>query len=211
LTIKELHKNWLELGQKYCYDLSFLESIWQKIEKNYSSQSRYYHNLHHIQSMINLAYENSSEIKDFDELLFAIWFHDIIYSSTSKKNEEKSANFFDELLKGFNFKELKKEKIYQLIMSTKAHKILVEKDSDNSFLLDFDLSILGQNWNIYQKYIQDIRKEYKIYPDFLYNPSRKKVLESFLGREKLYFTKKYQNLFEKVARENLQKELMLLN
>jgi predicted metal-dependent HD superfamily phosphohydrolase len=37
------------------------------------------------------------------------------------------------------------------------------------------------------------------------------VLESFLGREKLYFTKKYQNLFEKVARENLQKELMQLN
>ncbi len=208
---EELHRSWLELGQKYCQDIPFLESIWTIIEKNYSSRNRYYHNLNHIQAMLNLANENSAEIKDFDEMLFAIWFHDIIYKPTSKENEKKSAEFSGELLKGFSFNELKKEKIYDLILSTKAHKILVKSDIDNSFLLDFDLSILGQHCDVYQKYIQDIRKEYHIYPDFLYKPGRKKVLESFLRREKLYFTEKYQNIFETIARENLQKELKLLS
>ena len=96
-------------------------------------------------------------------------------------------------------------------MSTKEHKIILQNDSINQFMLDFDLSILGQDWKIYKTYISSIRKEYSMYPDFLYNPGRKKVLENFLKRESLFFTEFYKNLYEEKARENLSNEIKLLS
>ncbi|WP_228454858.1 HD domain-containing protein [Polaribacter haliotis] len=206
-----LHKNWLELGQKYCQDFTLLNAVGRKIKKRYSERNRHYHNLNHIEFMLNLAKENEELINDFDELLFAIWFHDIIYKSRSKRNEKRSAKYALKKLKNFNLKELKKDKISKLILSTKKHKILVKGDLDNAYLLDFDLAIFGQDWEVYQTYTQKIRKEYKMFPNFLYRPARKKVLQGFLDREKLYFTEKYKNLFEEQARENLQRELNLYN
>jgi predicted metal-dependent HD superfamily phosphohydrolase len=40
--------------------------------------------------------------------------------------------------------------------------------------LDADLSILGKDLDTYLAYTKMIRKEYSIYPDFLYKPGRKK-------------------------------------
>ena len=208
--MEDLHKRWLQLAESYFKNASEIVLLWRKIENNYTSKNRYYHNLKHISSMLEQASENKNQIKNYDELLFAIWFHDIIYKSTSKKNEEKSADFATSALKDISKEKLNIDVIYKLIISTKSHQISLNKNSDNAFLLDFDLAILGADWNVYQTYIQNIRKEYNIYPDFLYNPARKKVLASFLGRKELYFTDKYQNLFEEKARENLMKEIKLL-
>ncbi|WP_254712483.1 HD domain-containing protein [Polaribacter pectinis] len=211
MNIQELNKNWLELGKRNCKDLSLLNTVGKKIKKRYSERNRHYHNLDHIEAMLNLAKENEAFINDLDEVLFAIWFHDIIYKSRSKRNEKRSAKYALKKLKKFNFKELKKDKISNLILSTQKHKIIVDEDLDNAFLLDFDLAILGQNWDLYEDYTQKIRKEYRMFPNFLYIPARKKVLQGFLNREKLFFTEKYQDLFEQQARENLLKELNSYN
>lgn len=207
--VENLHIRWLQLTANYYTDLSLADSLWQKIQKNYTYKNRYYHNLIHINSMLEKAEENKSQLTDYDELLFAIWFHDVIYKSTSKKNEEKSADFAKSTLNKMS--NINIDKIYHLIISTKKHQIILTENDDNAFLLDFDLSILGTEWSVYKTYIQNIRKEYKIYPDFLYNPGRKKVLESFLNRKQLYFTEKYQDLFEENARQNLEKEFKLLS
>lgn len=211
MEIELLKRDWLKLGEKYFEDINFEKKIGKQIIKKYSEKNRYYHNLNHISSMLDLADENQSEIVNYDEVLFAIWFHDIIYKATSKKNEEKSADFANSTLKEGLKIELDINKVYNLIISTKKHQILLDENNDNAFLLDFDLSILAANWNEYEYYIQNIRKEYKIYPYFVYNPARKKVLESFVKREQLYFTKKYQELFEVKARQNLAREIKLLS
>ncbi|MFK8059915.1 MAG: hypothetical protein AB8B78_07475 [Polaribacter sp.] len=205
-----LHRDWIELSQNYFDNDEVIHSLWNAILTKYTSKSRFYHNLIHISSMLFLAKENKSQIVNYHEVLFAIWFHDIIYKSTSKKNEEKSADFAKLALEKCTHKNINIDKIYQLIISTKSHKIILNDTYDNACLLDFDLSILGQSWHIYESYIQKIRKEYQIYPDFLYNPGRKKVLQYFLNRKSLYFTEKYQNLLETKARENLTRELELL-
>ena len=151
------------------------------------------------------------EIIDFDALLFAIWFHDIIYKASKKNNEEKSAEFASSVLKNLSKEKIHFNTVAQLIISTKSHQIILKENNDNAFMLDFDLSILGQDWEIYKAYIQNIRKEYKLYPDFLYNPSRRKILENFLNRKSLFFTKKYQDIFEDKARVNLIREIKLLS
>ncbi len=50
---------------------------------------------------------------------------------------------------------------------------------DINYLLDADLSVLGKDRETYLVYTQMIRKEYSIYPDFLYKPGRKKFLNIF--------------------------------
>jgi predicted metal-dependent HD superfamily phosphohydrolase len=65
---------------------------------------------------------------------------------------------------------------------------------------------LGSEPTRYQLYTQQIRKEYSIYPDFVYKSGRKKAMFSFLEREKIYHFYPEEN--EKQARENINHEIV---
>jgi len=208
--ITALQLKWFDLASKYAEDKNTIATYWDDILKHYSGKNRYYHNLSHIQNMLAQAEDAKTHIEDFDVLCFAIWYHDFIYKSTKKDNEEKSAFFAQKHLKSLNLKEKRIKNVENLIISTKKHQIILGENEDNAYLLDFDLSILGTDWKTYYSYTQHIRKEYKIYPDFMYKPGRKKVLQTFLERETLYFTESYKMRFENQARENILKEIKLL-
>jgi len=71
--------------------------------------------------------------------------------------------------------------------------------------------VLGADAETYQQYTQQIRKEYGIYPNIVYNPGRKKVLQHFLSMPHIYKTEVFYNRYEKQARVNLAWELNMLN
>lgn len=206
---KWLEAYWHSLASGYADDL-ISTKFWKELETKYTSKNRYYHNLSHLYNMFLQLEDFKTEIEDLDSLKFSIWYHDIIYKSTKKDNEEQSAVFAEKVLKILNYDPLKIERVKSLINSTKKHELILSENNDNAYLLDLDLSILGTDWNTYSNYIQNIRKEYKIYPGFMYKPSRKKVLKNFLERDMLYFTERFKDKFEIQARENLNKELSLL-
>ncbi|QRM88591.1 hypothetical protein FG167_04900 [Lacinutrix sp. WUR7] len=208
--IKWLQKEWGKLASKYTEDKSTIEDYWNEINKQYSLNSRHYHNLSHLYNMLNQLENYTDEIMHLDSLKFAIWYHDIIYKSSKKDNEEKSALFAKKRLKHLNIDDKSIEIVQKLIISTKKHEIILPNNNDNAYLLDLDLSILGTDHKKYQSYIQNIRKEYKIYPDFMYKPGRKKVLNHFLERETLYFTDTFKNKYEVQARLNIKNEIDLL-
>ncbi|KAJ6609712.1 hypothetical protein B0H10DRAFT_2296999 [Mycena sp. CBHHK59/15] len=58
--------------------------------------------------------------------------------------------------------------------------------SDAAAFLDLDMAILADPPEAYEKYAQDIRKEYSHFPSDVYRTGRSKVLESFLSRERIY-------------------------
>lgn len=207
--INWLKNYWQDLVSHYADD-SLIDSLWKDIELKYTSKNRPYHNLSHLYNMFLHLEEFKTEIEDLHSLKFAIWYHDIIYKSTKKDNEEQSAVFAERALKSINIKDIDIEKVKKLIISTKKHELLITENNDNAYLLDLDLSILGTDWNIYMNYIQNIRKEYKIYPNILYKPGRKKVLQHFLERDSLYFTESFRNKFEQQARNNLKQEIEML-
>lgn len=204
-----LKNEWLNLTSNY-YDNNISEELWKEISKSYTYKTRYYHNLSHVHNMLLQAKDFKTEIQDLEALKFAIWYHDIIYKFSRKDNELKSALLAEKRLKLINFDEKRIEIVKKLIISTKNHELILEQNKDNAYLLDLDLSILGTDWETYQKYIRNIRKEYKVYPDFMYKPGRKKVLKHFLERETLYFTNDFKNKYEVQARKNLKKEIELL-
>ena len=149
--------------------------------------------------------EVKDKISDYDSILFSIFYHDIIYKATSKDNEEKSAELAKTRLEKLNIPSEKITRIYNQILATKSHK--KSKDSDTNFLLDADLAILGQDWEMYENYTQQIRKEYSIYPDFMYKPGRKKVLTHFLEFDEIFKTDYFKEKYEVNARLNIQREL----
>ena len=205
-----LKTEWNSLASKYSEDQQLIDRFWQEILLAYTGKKRQYHNASHIYNMLLQAEEIKDSIVDFDALRFAIWYHDIIYKSTKSDNEEESAVFAEKCLKSFNIEEKRIKTISDLIISTKKHQVLCSENEDNGYLLDLDLSILGTDEDIYKTYCNNIRKEYSIYPDFMYNKGREKVLQQFLERETLYFSKYFKSQFEVKARENITKELYSL-
>lgn len=205
---ENLSELFIKLCSKYSDNQKLIIEYWKEIEQLYTQKNRYYHNLSHLENMINELKKINKEIKDFDSILFSVFYHDIIYKSSSKENEEKSAEIAKIRLQKINLSKEQIEKISHQILATKSHK--ASDTIDTNYLLDSDLSILGKDWIEYELYIKQIRKEYSIYPDFLYNPGRKKILEHFLTFDTIYQTVYFKDLYEKQARENILKEIQIL-
>lgn len=154
---------------------------------------------------MKLAYDYRAEIVDFDVLLFSIFYHDIIYNSKRSDNELKSAQLADDRLAKLGVSNDQIRKCHRQILATKEHNN--ETESDTNFLVDFDLAILGDGPKIYLEYTKKIRKEYAIYPDFMYNKGRRKVLRHFLEMDGIFKTREFKAIFEQQARKNIRTEL----
>ena len=174
--------------------------LWRELKVAYSKPTRYYHTLQHLEHI----YKELEPFELSPLLEFAIFYHDIVYDVKQNNNEEVSVLYAMNSLKLLGVNQILKDEILVLIIETKTHNTSNEK---NKLFLDADLSILGSNEKNYQKYIQNIRKEYAIYDDDIYVKGRKKVLKMFLEKERIYESKHFHELYEKQARKNLEQEL----
>ena len=198
----------ITLTALYTSNTALAEKLWQEIETMYTGKSRYYHTLAHLENLLIVLEDVKANIKDWETVLFAIFYHDIVYKATSKSNEEDSAGIASKRLGELGFPKDRTEKCVSLILATKAHT--TGRDTDTDYFTDADLSILGQTQDTYLQYAKQVRKEFSIYPDLLYNPGRKKVLNHFLNMERIFKTQYFFDKFEKQARENLMNELKAL-
>ncbi|MFC4818333.1 hypothetical protein [Flavobacterium sp. GCM10023249] len=180
---------------------------WKELHKAYSAKSRYYHNLKHLQEMIACFKNYRDLLQHPDEVLYAIFYHDYIYKTTKKNNELRSAQYAISILPTDS--SLDKNRVFNLILSTKDHQC--SNNDDEKWLIDFDLRILAKEWDDYLLYAQQIRREYRIYPDFMYKPGRKKALAHFLTNPFIFQTETFQSLYETKARENIQHEIAYLS
>ena len=171
-----IKEKFLNLIRKYSDNEAYNSKCWNEIEKNYSSKSRYYHKLQHLENMLHELDNFPSQVEDLDTLLFAIYYHDIIYKPTKSDNEHQSALLFEKRISQTSFSNLRA--CMTQIELTKEHKL--SGDNDTNYLLDIDLSTLGKSLEEYQQYSKNVRKEYRIYPDFMYRKGRIKVLQQIL-------------------------------
>ncbi|PHN01434.1 HD domain-containing protein [Flavilitoribacter nigricans] len=202
---------WKELSATYCSKAGTVRKCWSEIEKAYTSRRRHYHDLQHLHELLQQAAQQRSVLKDYDVLRFSIFYHDFIYSSLRKDNEIKSAQVAEKKLDKLGFPSLRAARCLRQIKATQGHQLSVsDRDPDLPYFLDFDLAILGADWDRYLLYTQKIRREYQIYPNWMYRKGRRKVLSHFLERPRLYFTPLYFEQYEFKARDNLKRELAQL-
>lgn len=203
-----LKDNWIRLASAYTSDHLLIQQLWSEIEQAYSHKKRHYHNLEHIRYMIEKIQVCHHLLSDADTVLFAVFYHDLVYSPARKDNEEKSAETARNRLLKLNVPQEKAEKCYQQIIATREHNPC--DDTDTRYLLDADMAILGETPERYAAYTRNVRKEYAIYPDFMYKKGRKAALLHFLASGNIYQTPLFREQYEEQARKNIAAELQQL-
>lgn len=172
----------------------------------YNEPHRFYHNIFHINDMLNLAagimhYSPNSSVTNL-----SIWYHDAIYDPTKTDNEEKSAELaIEELKDKITSEEL--DEVVAGILLTKHQFSSTLLAKHMSIIIDADLYILSHDW-CYTAYAKAIRKEYAHVTDAQYIEGRKTFLTKMLKRNQYY------NFFQDrapKARQNMNMELEYLN
>jgi predicted metal-dependent HD superfamily phosphohydrolase len=175
------------------------------LASRYSEPSRHYHNLDHLADVLGII----EELTDAAAVRLAAWFHDAVYDSRSKDNEERSAALAEQTLTGFGLPRPLVANVARLILLTKTHAADAG-DRDAHILLDADLAILGADDARYDEYSRAIRREYAWVEEAAYREGRGRVLEGFLRRPRIYLTDGLLGSHEEPARHNLRRELAAL-
>ena len=197
----DLEERWLD----FCRHLG-LEGTdqWLVLKSGYSEPERAYHNLGHIADCLAQLDALALPEPEATALEAAIWFHDLVYDTRAKDNEERSA----EAALSFLRPTTMAAEVAELIRATKHHN-----PAETGFaiiLCDIDLSILGRDPQSYAGYAKAIRKEYGWVSDEDYASGRTAVLRNFLDRDHIFATSEFRIRYEQQARANLQGELDVL-
>lgn len=182
-------------------------SLLAAIEASYAAPERHYHNLRHLDHLVGELESAREGISDWNLLMLAAAFHDVVYDTARQDNEEASAaRAIDELRRFLIPTRL--QKLEEIILATKHHEHAAEADTD--LFCDADLAILGASPERYDLYAAQIRQEYIRYPDELYHPGRAAVLQKLLGQPELFKTAVFHDRYDADARGNIRRELNAL-
>lgn len=180
-------------------------SVFEILKRRYSEKHRKYHNFSHIADCLRHLDRIKDHLAQPRPVELALWFHDVIYNTKSKRNEEKSAEMATRELSKLG---LDREGINQV-----SSMVLVTKhpgnpgSEDEKYVLDIDLAVLGSSPEVFLEYESNIRREYKWVPGFVYKRQRSEILESFLSRDRIYQTDYFYNQREEAARRNIRNSL----
>lgn len=179
---------------------------YDRLAAAYQSADRHYHNLSHISQM--LSWIDATWQDTHENHLIATWatfFHDAVYDSRQKDNEERSAAMSLEAAGELQIPPQIAQPAADWILRTKGHD--AGGSAACAHFLDCDLAILGAPDHLYRAYADAIRKEYAWVPEEAYRSGRSQVLAGFLKRRRIYATERMAVALEDSARRNLQNEL----
>jgi predicted metal-dependent HD superfamily phosphohydrolase len=206
---ESLPELWTKLCRRFSDNQLLIDNLWQELRANYETDNRHYHNLNHINFLIEQLLGCRSEIKNWDAVVFAAFYHDIIYNTGRGDNEEQSAAFAVTRLEELGVDKMTISACAGHILATGNHG--ASENSDTTIFIDADLSILGAPWDQYLEYSKNIRQEYVQVPDAMYKLGRRGVLMKFLNRETIFHNKYFAEKYEEQAKENMRQELQLLS
>src|SRR5215467_3944306 len=189
-----LRGEWESLTASYAGARLKQDALFESLRKRYSQKGRFYHNLSHVKALLALADSVKGAIRGYDEVRFSVWYHDAIYNTRKSDNEEKSARLAAEELEKLRAPAEAIGRVLDMILATRKHEA-ANYSEDTQIFLDIDLSILGAAEVVYQEYASSIRKEYAWVPAFMYRQARKRILNGFLDRPTLFFTKEMRRRF----------------
>lgn len=180
--------------------------------------TRHYHTLEHISHCLRELETIRGLIPqaDYAHLVWALWFHDVVYDTHAKNNEVQSALLASQTITEVKPAGISAVDVGSLVIAT-AHD--AQKHGNLSdiakYMIDIDLAILGQHVLDYMEYSSKIRKEYLWVPPSAYRVGRLAVLKALLPAEgsggTIYLTKHFQEKYEAQARANLTGEIALLS
>jgi predicted metal-dependent HD superfamily phosphohydrolase len=176
----------------------------------YTASGRHYHDLCHVETLLGLADACAELIADLDAVEAAIWFHDAIYDTRCRDNEERSAALAVVRLAGTTDED-RIARIAAMIRATAGHALPDFPDHDAredcALFLDMDLAILGSPPAEFDAYEAAVRREYDWVGEPQWKLGRRAVLAQFLARPAIYATRHFRASHEAAARGNLARSI----
>ena len=201
-----LAARWHALIAPLLPDAARREAELARLAAAYDAPERHYHTLQHIENLLDRV--EAHPLQDPVVVGLAVWFHDAVYNPLGTDNEAQSARWALSFLQETSLAPARRERVADLIRRTQDHtQPQPPDDADLLLFLDADLSILGAPEAAYWDYARQIRREYQLVPDLLYQPGRRKVLAKMLAAPVLFHTPALRNELDAQARRNLQAEL----
>lgn len=179
------------------------------LESHYRERARKYHDARHINECLR-ELDRSPHADASNPLVeYALWFHDAIYNTFSKRNEERSAEAAVAVLEHSGRPPADCALARSLILATR-HGVQ-PTEPPLQLLVDIDLAILGASAERYAEFELQIRAEYWWVPSGMYRRQRGAILKSFIQRPSIYATHEFREQYERQARNNLLWGLEQLN
>ena len=207
ISIEKINKLYSDFSN-LCINLLKIENKndvdywWHEILENYTKKWKFYHNLNHVYSFVNLFEKYNKFINNYkNEFLISIYFHDIIYIPSRNDNEEESINMFIKFCNEVKPNNLKKEKAIEFIAETKNHSLSKDYDFELDLFLDMDMQIVAdENWEDYEN---KIRKEYCFMDETEYKNKRRQFLQSLVNKNRIFRTQIFYETYEQIAKNNI--------
>jgi predicted metal-dependent HD superfamily phosphohydrolase len=197
---------WHALTAPLLPDAARREAELARLAAAYDAPERYYHTLQHIENLLDRL--EAHPLHDPVVVALAAWFHDAVYDPLRADNEAQSAELAQVFLHQTSLEPARCERVADLIRRTQDHtQPQPPDDADLLLFLDADLSILGAPETAYWEYARQIRREYRLVPEEVYRPGRRKVLAKLLAAPVLFHTPALHDELDAAARRNLQAEL----
>jgi predicted metal-dependent HD superfamily phosphohydrolase len=174
----------------------------------YREPHRAYHTLRHIEHCLEEFEAVRGEARDPVAVELAIWYHDAVYDTHRRDNEERSAVLAEKLAASAGLGADVARHVGDLIRISTHRKPASEPDS--RLFADVDLAILGQPPDVFSEYEANVRREYAWVREDEFRRLRALILETFLDRFSIYMTDPFRDKYEKQARTNLTASLLVL-
>ena len=177
--------------------------------RRYAEPHRAYHVLAHIERCLDELDRVRHLAADPDAIEAALWFHDAIYETDRRDNEERSARLADEALAEAGVDAARRTRIADLILATRhdAPPDAAGRAADERLVADIDLAILGAEPEDFDRYEAAIRREFAVVPAELFRAGRTSILRRFLNRRAIYATDEFRTRYEAQARTNLERSV----
>ncbi len=179
-----------------------LGRVMKSLAARYIEPWRHYHVLGHISFGLREYFKFFDKMEPTD--FFAWLYHDCVYVPDRDDNEARSAMVFEEDNQRIGFDVADADKIVSLILST------THVTGHTNIVTDIDLAGLGLPPEGYDENTRLIRMEYAFADDAMWRAGRTAFLKSFIAREQLYFSPQFAGAYTLQARENMSRELSLM-
>jgi predicted metal-dependent HD superfamily phosphohydrolase len=175
----------------------------------YAEPHRRYHTVAHLEAVVGGLFLDLATGPVSVEL--AAYFHDAVYDprAPAGANEGDSASLAAASLGSLGVPRANVHEVTRLVLTTVDHRVAPD-DANGAVLNDADLAILGAPGPAYDAYVAAVRAEYGWLDDAAWRAGRAQVIESLLGRPRLFATARGSGRWEARARGNLRTELRVL-
>jgi hypothetical protein len=94
-----LYQQWHELLEAWDVDRTKAEQWFDEVRKAYAGPGRFYHTLDHVQAVLGMVDSLASFAENSNAVKLAAWLHDVICDSKASDNEDRSADYAEQLCK----------------------------------------------------------------------------------------------------------------